>query len=96
MHVVFGRSHCMIMIEEHARELVVGGLNHLGFLNDAALEANRSRVNDLIVECCKVLLLALQAEVSWTMLSKGGEPRQGVAVKNWSYLEAMNMGRDRN
>ena len=84
----------MVVIEQHARQLIVGGLYHLRFLYEAAPEYDRSRVDCPIIERFKVILFAHQAEVSWAVLSVGGEPGEGVAIEDGPDLEAMDMGRN--
>ena len=92
VHVVFCGAHCVVVIEQHARQLIVGGLYHLRFLYEAAPEDDRSRVDCPTVERFKVTLFTHHAEVSWAMLPFGGEPGEWVAIEVWPDLKAMDMG----
>lgn len=96
LHIVFGGAHGVVVVEEHAWQLVVGGLYHLGGADEAAPEDHWSRVAGRHIEGVKVVLFAHLAEVARAVFSLRREPGERVPVVGCSHFEPVNMGGDRD
>lgn len=95
MHIIKRALHCVVVVEHHPRQLIVGDLNHLRPLRQSGIDGALAAEGNLVVEEGVVTVVVERVEAG-TGVARSVEPGEGVAVEGRPDLHAVDVRRDRH